>query len=634
VISPDGQWVAYDLTTFAFDTNARPSDADSTAGWSRQQQLWLAPADGAAPARQVTFGDADAQSPVFSPDGRTLAFLRDVRGTTRIHFLPLNGGEAQVLGTGALEPQAFQFSPDGTQIAFTAIPPRDRKAAEEAWRAGGAYDWEGQWQSALLYATSARGGEPVLLSLDKRNVLNFAWAPDGKALALVTSGNADPYVAWTDNSVQIVSSVDGRILHRFEDELSTVGDIRFSPNGRKLAFTVTRGTGTSILNALMVHDLQTGRTTNVAAQLDPTFGSFTWTDDSTIVAHAYERTKSRLFRLHVDRGNPEVVGVLGRSIDAGFSVTSDGTRLATLTSAMLEATSPTVIDATTGAYRTVADVNPQVREWLGFKHDIVTWRSPEGPSLEGILAYAPDGDPGQPAPLMVFPHGGPDWVSLESFNQSGQWVHFFTALGFNVFQPNYRGGIAYGVDFLNSNRARLGEIEFMDIEAGVDHLIEQGLADENRLVYGSFSWGGYLTAWTIGHSHRYRAAVAVSAVTDVIGEYVESDINRGIIAERDYGGDPWEATREYDESNPIRFLADCTTPTLVIHGLKDVRVPFTQGLALYRALSDLGVETALLAYPREPHGFVEPAHIEHMLNAWAKWYLDRVPGLVNLTLPK
>jgi dipeptidyl aminopeptidase/acylaminoacyl peptidase len=311
------------------------------------------------------------------------------------------------------------------------------------------------------------------------------------------------------------------------------------------------------------------------------------------------------------------LGFPGRAIAGELAADAGGRRLAFLSSTPAQTASPTVFDVETGSASVAVDLNPQVAEWDLGTTEVVTWRSPEGPEIEGVLTVSPRAEEGKPGPLLVMPHGGPDSVSVLSFDSRAA---FFAARGYSVLRPNYRGGTGYGRAFYAANRGRLGEIEFLDIEAGVDALIGAGRVDPRRLYYGGWSWGGYLTAWTVGHTSRYRAAVAGAAVVDTVTQYVLSDINHGVAAEWEFLGNPWTGWERFDRSNPMRSLAKVTTPTLVIHGRQDDRVSFTQGQILYRALRDGGCEVEFLAYPREPHGFTEPAHVVHALNAWADWY--------------
>lgn len=154
----------------------------------------------------------------------------------------------------------------------------------------------------------------------------------------------------------------------------------------------------------------------------------------------------------------------------------------------------------------------------------------------------------------------------------------------------------------------------------MDALIASGRVDRGRLVYGGWSWGGYLTTWTIGHTERYRAAVAGAAVVDVVSQYALSDVNHGIAAQWEFQGDPWRDPQKFAAANPMASLHRAVTPTLVLHGLADRRVGYTSAVILHRALLDVGCEVELYAYPGEPHGFEDPRHVIHVLETWAGWY--------------
>jgi dipeptidyl aminopeptidase/acylaminoacyl peptidase len=282
---------------------------------------------------------------------------------------------------------------------------------------------------------------------------------------------------------------------------------------------------------------------------------------------------------------------------------------------------PTVVDLRTGRTWVVASINPQIAEWTLAPTELVAWKSRDGASIDGLLTRTSSGG-GKAPPLLVMPHGGPDSVSIDAW---GAWPQYFAARGYAVFRPNYRGGIGYGRAFYEANRGRLGDIEFADIESGVDHLIATGKADPDRLFYGSWSWGGYLAAWTLGHSKRYRAIMVGAGIVDVAVQYVTSDINHGVIADWEFHGRPWSHPEAFDRPNPSRFLKGASTPTLIIHGQNDARVDFVNARILYRALSDLGVDVTMWAYPREPHGFREPAHIQHMFEVWGAFNDARLP---------
>jgi dipeptidyl aminopeptidase/acylaminoacyl peptidase len=265
----------------------------------------------------------------------------------------------------------------------------------------------------------------------------------------------------------------------------------------------------------------------------------------------------------------------------------------------------------------VTQLNPQTATWALGETQVVRWQCPEGGELAGVLTRPPGAAPGMPTALMVMPHGGPDDVSQLGFSSQ---VQLFASRGYAVFRPNYRGGTGNGFGFYAANRNRFGTIEQIDIESGVDALIERRLAAPDRLFFGGWSWGGYLTAWTIGHVQRYRAAVVGAGVNDVSFSYSSSDINHGVAAQWEYQGDPWKQPEHFDRANPIRYASAVHTPTLILHGQSDDRVHFLNAVSFHRALSDAGCEVKFYAYPREPHGFQEPAHLVHRFETWLGWY--------------
>ncbi len=626
-LSGDGRVVVYTLKTWDFDPDSVQDDEESKAGWSSDQQLWLAPADGSAPARQITFGEESASSPRFAPDGRWLAFLRKQDGDRKIHLLRLSsgvwgGGETQILDTGDLSPESLQIAPDSRTISFIATPPMSDAEKEAKQASGGAVRFGEEWRNARLYSMSSETGEVTELTDGSEHVIDYAWSPAAHQVAIVASESADPYHSFSLRTVKLIDARTGEVERVLEEEPGAIGHIAWSPRMRYIAYEKGENS-LSLLNALVVHSLRGGPSKNVVASLDPTLSGFVWSEDGNIVAHVYEKTKSQFYSISPDGQRIERIASPGVVFGESFATDTNRRVAVGVASTPSSAPNPMTVNLKTGATNTVADVHPYTSDWDMAVADVFAWDGPEGTKLEGVLWRTPLARNGAPAPLMVLPHGGPDSVTTENFSS---WAQFFAARGFHVFRPNYRGGFGYGHDFYAANRGRLGEIEFMDIESGVDALIDAGIADPARLVYGGWSWGGFCTAYTIAHTNRYQAAVAGAAVTDTVNQYALSDINHGVAAEWEYTTVPWTNFEPFDDASAVRHLEGATTPTLIIHGMADDRVPFGQGITLYRALKDVGCEVEFLAYPREPHGFREPAHTAHMLQAWADWYAEHLSG--------
>ncbi len=625
-LSPDGTRVAWAQQTRSFDATSkapagfdpsRATDADRKAGWTTSTQIWMAPAAGGA-SRQLTQGAEAATHPVWSPDGATLAFLRKKDGKARIHLLPLSGGEGAILDTGDLEPEGLAFSPDGKRIAFTAALPVPEAERAAKWASGGVVRWDREWQPRVLHVVDVAGGKPVAVTRGTVSVNDLDWAPDGKRLAVLVSPSSDPYEASSLQRPAVVTLREGAHaeLRFLDDAPGSIGGVRWSPGGRYVAWDAGVGTLT-LLNHLVVREVDGPGRWTAASGLDPTLQGFAWNGDGALTALVAEGTRSRLWRLPREGGRPTDTGFAGRVLRGPLSPDRTGKRFAALSSTPDDPWAPTVVDVATGRAHVVARPAAGTADWPRPTVEVFSWKSPEGDVVEGILTVPAGLPPGSRPPLWVFPHGGPDDVSQLGFSS---WERFFASRGFAVLRPNYRGSTGYGHAFYAANRGRLGEIEFQDVESGVDALVAAGRVDPDRLFYGSWSWGGYLTAWTIGHTPRYRAAVAGAAVVDVWTQYVHSDVNHGVAADWEFRGNPWGSPATFDGSNPMRHLANARTPTLVLHGQSDERVPFTQGQILHRALRDVGVEVEFLAYPREPHGFQEPAHVAHMLEAWAAWF--------------
>ncbi|MCB9678316.1 MAG: S9 family peptidase [Alphaproteobacteria bacterium] len=610
-LSPDGRWVLFGSGGWSFDPEAKPG-GDTEGGWTHTRQLYLV-ASGGGPLRQLTWGEEAPSQAVWSPDGGTVAFVRASDDDDRVHLLPVGGGEARTLDVDDLSPYSLAYSPDGRALRFLSAPSKSEAEKAESFRTGAVERFERDRPHHRLYSLDLATGETTALTDGSRHVLEFTESHAGGRFALTVSEANNAY----ENTIRpTLALLDDGGVEAVPDAEGCIGSVSFSPNDTRIAW-VSCETG-GLTDGLRVRDLAGGRTWNALADADPMVEDFVWMPDgSTLLVAVGAKTRTRLWSVPASGGAVREEAFEGHVLQ-GLALDAKGRRLFTRTSGPTNPGRIEVIDLKKGRSEVLFDPNPGVADWTLARSEIVQWTGPEGTALEGIL-YVPNGSDGQGMKLLVMPHGGPDSVSTERFDG---WAHFFALNGYAVFHPNYRGGVAYGRDFYAANRGRLGEIELMDIEAGVDHLVATGRADATHLYYGGWSWGGYLTAWTIGHTTRYRAAVAGAAVVDTVAQYVGSDINHGKVADWEFTGRPWADVQKFDAANPRLFLHQVKTPTLVLHGRSDRRVPFDQGVTLYRALVDNGVETELYAYPGAGHGLSKPAHQVHRLETWRDW-LDR-----------
>ncbi|MEJ7597259.1 MAG: prolyl oligopeptidase family serine peptidase [Kofleriaceae bacterium] len=615
-ISPDGARVAYIVRSPTFDPAAKPSDDDTKGGWKVDQQLFVVDRAG-GPQRQLTFGDDPVTQVRFSPDSKRLAFVRKKGKRQALHVLELDGGEPRVVTLGAYELKTYDWAPDGKAFTFTAERPGTDDGKAEQWRRGGADLYE-EFEQTHLFVVPVAGGEPRHVNPGSDTVNAYAWSPDGKRIALVLLKTADPVDAF--QRVVVMPAAGGAVTELDRGDGKTpflVTKLAWSPDSKRLAYSLTARGGLSHIDELRVRTVDSDRVVDAAARLDLEITGFVWSGDGrSLLTTALARTVSRLYRLPAAGGAAKEIPIGKRVL---FSLEGDraGRYLVAASSTPTMAANPTVIDVERGTARPITSINPQLAAWTIVPKQLVSWKNREGVALDGLLTVTSHVTAGAPPPLIVLPHGGPDGVTVETFDG---WPQFFAARGYSVFEPNYRGGTGYGRAFYESNRGKLGEIELADIEPGVDALIAAGKADRGRLFYAGWSWGGYLSAYTLGHTDRYRAFMVGAGVSDTVVQYVTSDINHGPAADWEFKGRPFNQPDAFSRPNPALSFARAKAPTLIMHGREDSRVPFVNAQVLYRALSDRNVPVTFWAYPREPHGFQEPAHVQHLMETWAAFF--------------
>jgi dipeptidyl aminopeptidase/acylaminoacyl peptidase len=271
-------------------------------------------------------------------------------------------------------------------------------------------------------------------------------------------------------------------------------------------------------------------------------------------------------------------------------------------------------------------VNPQLKEVRLADTEVVRWKGADGWDIDGVLVKPAGYQAGRRYPLILEPHGGPHGRQGVDFNPTWQ---YFAARGFMVLAPNFRGSGSYPQAFIDADRNDWGGKDFIDIMSGVDYVVNAGLADPDRMGVEGWSYGGFMTSWIIGHTDRFKAAVPGAAVTNLQSFYGTTDIQRFI--EWEFFGFPWDNAQAIRDHSPITFAPKAKTPTLILHGEADVRVPIEQGEQLYMTLKKIGTTVQMVGYPREGHGLREPAHRRDRIQRTLEWF-ERFLGS-GLTTP-
>jgi dipeptidyl aminopeptidase/acylaminoacyl peptidase len=251
--------------------------------------------------------------------------------------------------------------------------------------------------------------------------------------------------------------------------------------------------------------------------------------------------------------------------------------------------------------------------------ETVRWKAKDGLEIEGLLVHPVKREPGAKVPLVLVIHGGPSgvWRQTYSGNAGPYPVALFASRGYAVLMPNPRGSSVYGRDFRQQAVQDWRGRDFGDLMSGVDHVIASGLADPERLAVMGWSYGGYMTAWTVTQTTRFKAAAMGAAITDNVSMCGTQDIPS--VFQDYFGGPPWEHRDLYARSSPINFVDRVKTPMLILHGEEDQRVPVTQGYEYRRALDRRGVPVRMVVYPRQGHGVTEPKLQKHVMEEHAAW---------------
>ena len=606
--SPDGQWIAYVV-----------SQADTVAN-EVTSAIWLVRADGREPARRLTAGRKRDSAPRWSPDGTRLAFVSTREERPQLWVIDPRGGEAERLAETKTAVGAYQWSPDGTRIAFTA--PRAPTAEEE--RRQKVRD------DAIVVDTGFQFPRLHVLDVATRRVREVAlgdvaasdpqWRPDGRLLAVVTT----PTTKADDGSrtdIVLVAPDSGAAPRPLLRNPGPDAAPRWSPDGRTIAVLMRPQPGAIGAMRLAVVDAEGGapRTLVEPTAWEPQAAQWA-ADGRSLVTAATTGTATSLFRVPLAGGTPQRLAGDGTSVLGGATLTKDGARVVAVRSALDRAGDVWVLDVATpkAAPRTVTDHNPQLRDLALGRGEVVRWTGPGGTAIEGVLVRPAGVPAGTPVPTLVAVHGGPAGVWTQAFPGSwGNAAHVWAGRGWAVLMPNPRGSVGYGEPFQLSNVKDWGGGDYGDIQAGLDTLVARGIADPARLAQTGWSYGGYMTAWTITQTTRFRAAMVGAGLTNMVSMYGTNDLQTTL--EGYFGGAPWDVPGTYEARSAMTFVKQARTPTLILHGQQDLRVPVGQAQELYMGLRKNGVPSQLVFYPREPHGLGEPRHQLDKLRREYEW---------------
>ena len=620
VVSPDGKLVAYVVG------NTR-MDADNSDFLTH---IHLATTDGKQ-NYQFTFGDKSCAKPQFSPDGQYLSFTstRGKDGKSQLYLLRLTGGDAEPITTQKNSISDYEWSPDSRRIAFNTT---DARADEKERKEKKDWDVVDEFQNAHLYALtltkSDRGTYPVKqLTKGAFHIAGFDWSPDGRTLAF-TRQNTPSANAWATSTIATVSADSGAVKVLVTEKGAASQPV-YSPDSKWLAYDSDGGkTSWMQQNSVYVMPAQGGsvvKRLSLTPDENPTIVGWSPDNKSVIVSEAYH-TGSAVYALPADGSAVKKLTTnTSDRLTTGVYGSPDLNRRGDITYLYQTPETPAdvyVASLTNMAGRKLTDIHADYMTGKTLaKTEVISWKAKDGKyDIEGLLTYPANYQTGKKYPMVLNVHGGPAGVFAQTYTGAGSPypIQALAQQGYFVLRPNPRGSSGYGAEFRRANYRDWGNNDYEDLMAGVDKVIQMGMAHPDSLVETGWSYGGYMTATIITKTNRFKAVMAGAPVTNLMSFNGTADIADFLPSY--FGGEFWDDPQTYAEHSPMFAIKNAKTPTLIIHGLSDDRVPPEQGYQLHRALQRLGVKTQMVTYPRQPHGFTEPKFIQNVGERVIDWF--------------
>jgi dipeptidyl aminopeptidase/acylaminoacyl peptidase len=633
-ISPDGKHIAY-VVRVPFMEGEKSEYND---------QIWIAAVDGSFNL-QYTRGEKSSSAPQFSPDGKQVAFLSNrVDNKNQVFTMRLMGGEPEQITSTKTGVASYKWSPDGNRIAYLMKDPDTKEEEKMKKEKNDVILVDKNFKYNHLYtvtvATDKEGKRATKqLTSGTYHVNDFDWSPDGSTLAFSFAPNPKINDAGLESDISTIPADSGKVTSLVKRPGVDVSPV-YSPDGKWIAFQSSGGQPERVgLSDVYKVAATGGDLIELQKTPDRNANIVGWAQDGThlFISENYKTSQVLLalpssnsvkipkgdYMAYSDSKLPIITSLKGSG--NSFSVSKSGK----LSYTFEDSDTPKEV-FTAGLKgennKKISNVNADFNAPPIGKTELVSWKSKDGLVIEGLLTYPIGFEKGKKYPIVLQIHGGPAGVFSQTYTgaPSIYVTQYFAQKGFIVLRPNPRGSSGYGKEFRYSNVRDWGFGDYQDLMTGVDYVLAMGIADANNQFVMGWSYGGYMTSWVVTQTDRFKAASMGAGLPNLVSMVTTTDIPDYIVAHAG-GKEFWEEYEEYEKHSAIYQIKNAKTPTQVIHGANDLRVPFTQGQEFYNALKRKGVDTEMVVYPRTPHGPQEPKlliDVTPRIMTWFEKYLN------------
>ncbi len=610
---PDDVTISSNGTHVAFVVLERVPDEPKRRG-----RIWIADTSGGE-AHPLTHGKRGETCPRWSPDGTQLAFLTQSEGEKekpQLHLMSSEGGEARLLCKMPNGVSDLSWAPDGNRIAFLSLEGEEPKSNNPKVIQSGRH--------RRLWTIRPDHAIPELVIAANMTVWEYTWSPDSKQLALYYAPGPDE-TDWYRGQIGVVAA-EGGAVRQLTNLVWQARALAWSHDSMHITYVSGRwsdpGRGSGDIFTVSV---QSGQTRNLTPGVDfsPTWSY--WLPDNRHILYA--ACKNVTHQIGIIDSKDSTITLLDEDFvmqwdQPYLSTTPDGRRFATIHS---DSTHPADVwfgelvyedvQAKSIQWHRLSRLNPLTEETVTLSPtQRIHYTSTDEWRIDGLFTPALPRKDASLSPLYVDVHGGPSGAECDFWDGTTQ---FLASAGYAVFKPNMRGSWGHGTAFADAVLGDMGGKDFQDILNGVEYLVKEGLVDGNRVSIGGWSNGGYLTAWAVTQTQRFKAAMMGAGISDWHNMHAQTNI-----ADADIlllAADPLENPDVYRKHSPITYASRVTTPTLILHGEDDPAVPVAQAYAFYRALRERNVPVELVVYPGEGHGLSERAHQRDSLERLLHW---------------